>query len=695
MKKDIFLLLGIMGMLSCSDHKDLYNPDNEIERKQEEYDKNFPVKDIDPEQDWNTFTSVKVKVTVNEDMGETYTVKLYTDNPLDENSNALLLAKGEIKNGGTYSEEVQVSLSTTCLWVVRVDAHHRRLVKLVAIQDGSVECVFGGVTGTRSISRAAGDNNGITVMEDPYTSAQIQNFLKDAVPLTDGTALQENVIYKVTDKFAGTFTHAGAELDTKTSVVKLIVWGEGAELTLINRINAGLEVIVGNGGKLLLPDSGCNFVQTAQLTVLGGGTVSGSALTFTNGSTNFNAGTLEIGILNNNGGTLYNKGTMKLSEFQGPSTNSKFINNGAFTSTDITGAGVNIETGCLLKATNSITVNELTIGSNAAVETKEMHLNGVLTLMPVSLLNVADFYLNNGTVIGPLTASSTATSGYTDYGFLKINTIKQWNYASGNGYIAGHVVSEVEKCENYDGQNTKWNYENGGLLGTYTGISDDLRKHTDIVISKAHEAPIVIPEGDCTGDGYTPEPDGGDDDDDEQNSAIYAFEDLGSIGDYDFNDVVVKVEHLAGSKTATVKLLAVGGTFPVKLKYGNQTLWEEAHAAFGVDTNTMVNTGGARKDVPSALDIDVSENVAFRDISISIEVILSSGTTSKSVIISSPDKGEVPQMLCVPGVWKWPNERVGIIEAYGTTEHSFGDWAGDVKQATDWYDYPVEGKVYK
>ena len=62
-----------------------------------------------------------------------------------------------------------------------------------------------------------------------------------------------------------------------------------------------------------------------------------------------------------------------------------------------------------------------------------------------------------------------------------------------------------------------------------------------------------------------------------------------------------------------------------------------------------------------------------------------------------------PWAICVPGNFKYPVEwqNVGFKEngvitgAYQTPGHSFGEWAEDQTQATDWYLYPTDGLVYE
>jgi hypothetical protein len=47
------------------------------------------------------------------------------------------------------------------------------------------------------------------------------------------------------------------------------------------------------------------------------------------------------------------------------------------------------------------------------------------------------------------------------------------------------------------------------------------------------------------------------------------------------------------------------------------------------------------------------------------------------VIITPPNEGEAPQMICVPAGWKWPKERVPINDPYPL----FGEWGKDYTNA--------------
>ena len=57
------------------------------------YQDRFPVKNIDPAMDWKMTQQVRVNVSVSEDTGIDYTIRIYDKNPLISRSSAKLLAE--------------------------------------------------------------------------------------------------------------------------------------------------------------------------------------------------------------------------------------------------------------------------------------------------------------------------------------------------------------------------------------------------------------------------------------------------------------------------------------------------------------------------------------------------------------------------------------------------------------------------
>lgn len=175
----------------------------------------------------------------------------------------------------------------------------------------------------------------------------------------------------------------------------------------------------------------------------------------------------------------------------------------------------------------------------------------------------------------------------------------------------------------------------------------------------------------------------------EDGSWILACEDLGEYADYDFNDVVLKITHLAGATKAQVSLMAAGGTLKSNLFYGDQDLGE-VHALFGVEKDTLpsINTWQQLGSyTPYTVEIDVPSDFTMTAEDMGGFMIVRNGVSGK---IAAPKPGMAPNMICVPGTWKWPREMKNIASAYP----SFADWIADHTKNLDWYDNPVDSLVY-
>lgn len=697
------MLVCLIGITSCTDHKDLYNPDNESEQKKEEYDKNFPVTDVDPNQDWNSFTTAKVSVTVYEDWGETYTVKVYTANPLDKNSGAMLLAKGDVKNGGTFTADVELPKALSLVWVARVDSHKRRLVKPASIIDGNIESVFGILEG-RAIVQS---RSTVEVESLPYSSEQLKKFMSEG---TDLSSIKVNNIAAAKGTY---YVPAGKNVDWtwasdgdsgtsgfKAGDVKLIIAGTVNYISQ-KSIGNGVQVIVAQGGTLNL-SADMVFNTNAGMIVMPEASVNGmgSSIIFANGTDgkmNYVAGTVNVGTWNNNGGTTYNCGTVNLTNLQGSSTGSTFINSGVLNISGNVGDGntsmQRIINNCYFAHSGWVcNLKDLEMGASSylACSAELKAEGGTWKLSEHSMIVAGQFSLNNTNIIGP--------KG-TDYALIRVNNVKYVNFSGtgewGKDYVItnGYVINSIY-------------FEYGNLIDK----GDDLKYVVNematnnqsqkvgsgnVVFAGYNQSPSNIPFGTCT-EGNTPAEKGDDNDDEDViNAATYAFEDLGSVGDYDFNDVVFKVSHLSGSTEATVELLAAGGTLKTAVKYNNEVLWSEVHEAFGASTNTMINTGkGSGTKIPDIKTITVPADALFKDLNFSIVVTDAKDETKTSSVVSTPTVGGAPQCLCIPAIWKWPKENVSIVKAYNTESHSFGDWAGNVNQANDWYEHPVAGQVF-
>ena len=154
----------------------------------------------------------------------------------------------------------------------------------------------------------------------------------------------------------------------------------------------------------------------------------------------------------------------------------------------------------------------------------------------------------------------------------------------------------------------------------------------------------------------------------------YMIEDLGSIGDFDFNDVVVDVEdytvetHKVTRENGVIKsdqiisttsapakaiIRAMGGTIDFELTIGD-TKWVKSENGF--DAKTMYNTQG-NVDYDAELAVFEVEGWNNKANNIGINV---KGKDGQLFTIKFPKKGEAPMVIAVDPTQNWMKERVSV-----------------------------------
>ena len=148
------------------------------------------------------------------------------------------------------------------------------------------------------------------------------------------------------------------------------------------------------------------------------------------------------------------------------------------------------------------------------------------------------------------------------------------------------------------------------------------------------------------------------------NTTRVMCEDMGTIGDFDFNDVVFDVQinynqYYTQGSTGTIVLRAAGGTMPL---YVNGV---EVHEAFGVSTDKMVNTGAGVIAAPVVLNfVPTSANAD------DVEVKVVNGGTEYTI---TTERGKAPGKFACPVSVQWSPEYISIKKTYPT----FVDWVAD------------------
>ncbi|MCH5311720.1 MAG: hypothetical protein J1E57_07190 [Prevotella sp.] len=136
-------------------------------------------------------------------------------------------------------------------------------------------------------------------------------------------------------------------------------------------------------------------------------------------------------------------------------------------------------------------------------------------------------------------------------------------------------------------------------------------------------------------------------------------EDLGSIGDFDFNDVVFDA-YIYKSGKVEITLLAAGGILPITVA------GEDVHALLG---EGMVNTGAGPTHDP--VTITTSGYETINDIPV---VVSQTDNAGKNMdILLKTEIGKAPQKICVPVGTKWLKEYKDISDGYS----SFKSWVSN------------------
>ena len=223
---------------------------------------------------------------------------------------------------------------------------------------------------------------------------------------------------------------------------------------------------------------------------------------------------------------------------------------------------------------------------------------------------------------------------------------------------------------------------------------------------------------------------------------MLACEDLGGSFDLDYNDVVLKINHISGQDYATITPLAAGGTLASYIFFidpqgagSRDKCFGEVHQLFGVEAMTSGeyeainvldnNRGPQGREIRFSVDEDWSmayyssdtwdESSQYAPNMGGFEIrtlpkgeapisnadlgpaSVNSEKFSGASRIPAPDKGKAPFIICLPysytttnipsvgkkteHVWAWPQEFVGITSCYP----EFAAWVGDMTTHGDWY----------
>lgn len=635
MKKTILLFIMCFGLFSCSKTEDQFDR----EHVKEESKENFPTQDIDPDHDWNMAGVGALKVTINQGSGEAYTVRVYTANPFDEDSGAKLMAKEEgVKNAQTISLTFDMPAAIQYVYVMLEDENNKHSVKIVDMAVPNPQVAWGG--GNKSARNA--------VSRGVYAHSNDEDFqLPPNVSLYD---------YNWNNDKQNKFKLANnlAQLYDFSKPIDLYITGKNVVVDAKN-MPEGIKIHI-------LKD--CMLTMKGGVSLNAGTTIyvaEGAVLTTTDMS---------------GGGTIYNRGTVNVSGALKASTTGTIVN----------------ESGAELKVNGltSITDTEASIENYGTFTTKRLSAqNGKMyTGCKFMVAEDADFrsltFTQDGnTYFEAKTAimyNTKVTLG-TDAVF---NVTGDMSFTSENSVINGVGTGDKTlfrvggKCSYGANQPVVYTGNLQVAVKPYSASNG-----TEVIYKEPDEIKIgEIKDGECS-PGYI---EVGEGIKEEAQIYTYAFEDITiKGGDYDFNDIVLKVKTIPVDGKLEVTLVAAGATKDLEVYYNNSQLLfgGEVHAAMGCQPGEMINTGGGvvGKEVvdrsivwQEGYTLKQNGNFSIRDVKENMWVKLPSfDDTFKA--------GDVPYAILVPDDWDFPAERHRVDEKYP----NFVEWAKDATKEGDWY----------
>lgn len=717
--------LAMALFVGCSHDMEFSQP------SKEQVQKNVAEKlgiEIDPNQNWNASTAITANVSVNLGLDQEYTLVIYDKNPLFEDD-VFYYAKTMIKDGETATLKLDVPSADSVFYAAVFDSKYRRLVQSAYREDSVLTMSFGAVTNEARSYRAAetdadaapyaktlndylnptGVESWKTVQQ--ISIAQMKNYtvIDDDIVGSkfEGRSLQNPTYPGGVRTEYGDLQHyrvpANVELRQSFSTNGysntyngLVLYIEGkVHLVGTNALN-DITLVVADGGEIILDAAENHFSGTGRFVVCPGGKITGvhgATFNVNNGGWCYNAGTIDYqGTLNLNGSHFYNNNTVNVDVLMGTSQGTYFTNFGHITARtnamEADAYNQNIVNGCYMKFTGNAGVGGLTMLKNSRLDVGgQLYItgNGLWggfrnELHHLSLITAGSIKANGATLYGP--------TAYNEFAVVKVGSV----YANNDTDLqtADNLYMDWDAANFYmhDGTLIDQNFYNYYYM---RGLVNRISKWTN-----EENSTFTIPRGDCTGTGYH--------DTSEVPSQVipgepavwtYAFEDT-PLGDYDMNDVVIKVSENAEDATRLdITLCCTGAANNLTVYLDDMVLFagsgKEVHQVFGQAAGSFINTvnDGIKVD-PITETIRKPANFSFETADFWIK--------SPSGDVHVAKQGEDPHGIVVPGNWRWPREFQCIKDAYP----NFIEFAKDASTTDDnikkWYETsngnPVEEYIY-
>ena len=175
-----------------------------------------------------------------------------------------------------------------------------------------------------------------------------------------------------------------------------------------------------------------------------------------------------------------------------------------------------------------------------------------------------------------------------------------------------------------------------------------------------------------------------------------AYEDVGRNPDFDFNDVVIRLEPDYENELCCIYVMAAGSNQRMYLHYdgpnGDKNLGEVHDRLGSKDASAYINTKEAVANTPFAQVecVPWPKDYTMANDAKRFYIEIQRGTCDDctDVITLAMEPGKIPEALLVAGEWQWPMEGVQISSVY----NEFTNWAEDATRTRfwEWYRKPED-----
>ena len=664
--------------------------------------------EIDPNHDWNTSREAQLTVTAN----KSGTLRILTRSAFNGDEGRAILYKSTINGGESlrfnidvpqdldtlysalydsngYIEEIAFTLEGGKATIAYSQPQSSAFAKVRSVEshnnsssgwDFTTEFAYGTyATEVPSNATFTTGGGGGPFYIDKETS---YNFWSQSTIYIKPGTYNLNKIYIANNSYV--YLLPGANVTTsddgfcRQGGVKVYI-AEGASLNMkgISTLNTGAQIFcrgtftlkdlslnnsgtiyIGNGGKLnsaniILCNDRSQFICDGSAYIDGNITAAGS-------SHIYNCGDVEVKqstILNSYNNTWINEGTWKTNMWEFTAFSTDVVNR------------------CKLTVDNRLTISTSNgsptfyIDGSASVITKDFLMEKAYIRMGKdALLQITNNAYMNITnpdygIYGPSEGWAVLQAYYIRKGNKDGGNQDNSKYVTYGGNLT--VAADKHFKQEYSGEHPMYYLkDNARMINSQQGATD-----------------IYIPASACspgygTGTPTTPEPE------DPEMWYYYAFEDLGGIGDFDFNDVVLRASAPANGK-GDIELCAAGGTLETYIYLGSTALGSgrEVHDMFGVSLATMVNT--RNRGEKAFIKIGEYTGTSASNLDLSIRVV---NKGYSQTITTNNMNGECPLAITINGssthgTWKWPFERQRIDNAFP----EFHTWVANKDADIDWW----------